>query len=67
MTLKTMGKGREDIARLRVYLLDVTTWPTVRAQFEDFFGSTCPPCTVVGVVALVEPEMLIEIDSEARA
>jgi enamine deaminase RidA (YjgF/YER057c/UK114 family) len=66
-TLKTLGKTRNEIARLRIYLIDVAAWPTVRAELEAFFGPICPPCTVVGVTALVEPAMLIEIDSEAAA
>jgi enamine deaminase RidA (YjgF/YER057c/UK114 family) len=66
-TLETFGKGRKDIARLRIYLTDITSWPAVRSELEAFFGPDCPSCTVVGVVALVEPEMLIEIDTDAQA
>jgi len=66
-TLQTFGKGRGDIARLRIYLTDITSWPSVRSELEAFFGPDCPSCTVLGVVALVEPEMLIEIDTDARA
>lgn len=55
-----------DIARLRIYLTDIGNWrDRVLSLVDSRFTGSLPPCTVVGVSALVEPWMLIEIEVEA--
>lgn len=59
------GLDRTHIIRLRVYMVDVAGWPSVLEVLTEWFGPTLPAATVVGNVTLVEPWMLIEIDTDA--
>ena len=59
------GLDRSDVIRLRVYLVDVSDWPSVLDVLVDWFGPTLPAATVVGGLNLVEPWMLIEIETDA--
>ena len=65
--LAEVGATRTDVVRLRFYLTDMRQWPDAREEIDAFFGERCPPSTCVGVTALVEPGMLIEIEVEASA
>ena len=56
---------RSHVIRLRIYLVDVSDWPAVLEVLTEWFGPTLPAATVVGNVTLVEPWMLIEIDTDA--
>lgn len=52
-----------DVVNLRIYLKDVTSWKKdVLPIVERMFNGTIPPCTVIGVSALVEEWMEIEIE-----
>ncbi len=55
----------DSVVRLRVYLTDIEDWPRVAEVVSDRFSGSIPPCTVLGVSALVQPWMGIEIDFEA--
>lgn len=59
------GLDRSHIIRLRVYMVDVAGWPAVLEVLTEWFGPTLPAATVLGGVTLVEPWMLIEIDTDA--
>jgi enamine deaminase RidA (YjgF/YER057c/UK114 family) len=65
--LADVGRSREDIVRLRFYVVDMRRWPESREEVREFFGEPIPPATAVGVTGLVEPDLLIEIDAEATA
>ena len=58
---------KDHVLRLRIYLTNVGEWPGVRDELLAFFDGRVPPSTVLGISALVEPSMLVEIDAEARA
>lgn len=61
------GLDRSHIIRLRVYLADIADWPEVLGTFTDWFGAALPAATVIGDVTLVEPWMLIEIETDASS
>jgi enamine deaminase RidA (YjgF/YER057c/UK114 family) len=65
--LDEVGLNRASIVRLRLYLVDISEWSTVREEVIQFFGEEWPPTTVVGVSALVEPAMRVEIEADAAA
>ena len=55
--------GLSEVVNIKIYLTDVRSWkkdvlPIVATMFHE----TIPPCTVIGVSALVEEWMEIEID-----
>jgi isochorismate pyruvate lyase len=65
VVLAERGLDRSHIIRLRVFLVDAAAWPEVLHIFKSWFGPTLPAATVIGGVTLVEPWMLIEIETDA--
>jgi enamine deaminase RidA (YjgF/YER057c/UK114 family) len=61
------GRDRSHIVRCRFFVTDMRQWPEAREEVDAFFGDRCPPSTALGITALVEPGMLIEIEVEASA
>lgn len=57
--------GLEDIVRLRVYVTDISRWEEVGKALGESFKDIKPAQTLIGVSALVDPEMLVEIEAEA--
>lgn len=63
--LQALGADLKHVVRTRVYVTNMDQWEEVaRAHFE-FFGTVRPTCSLLGVNALVVPEMLVEIEVEA--
>ena len=61
--LDTHQIGLVDVVNIRIYLLDVNAWKKdVFPIVDKMFSGSVPPCTVVGVSALVEEWMEIEIE-----
>lgn len=63
--LSEHGLDRSHVIRLRIYMVDVSDWPAVLQVLTEWFGPTLPAATVVGDVTLVEPWMLLEIETDA--
>ena len=59
------GLVRSHVIRMRIYMVDVSDWPSVLDVLTKWLGPTLPAATVVGNVTLVEPWMLIEIETDA--
>ncbi len=55
----------EDIVRLRVYVTDISRWEEVGRALGETFKKIKPAQTLVGVNALVDPGMMVEIEAEA--
>ena len=61
--LERHGAGMDSVVRLRVYLTEMTDWSTtVLPLVSAGWASKIPPCTVVGIAALVEPWMRVEFE-----
>lgn len=63
--LEEAGASMDDVIRYRVYLVDVHHWPLVAPILSERFSEIRPANTLIGVAALVEPNMLVEIDADA--
>jgi 2-iminobutanoate/2-iminopropanoate deaminase len=63
--LAAAGSKPDDVVRVTVYMRDVTQRAAMNAARKDFFGDHRPASTLLGVNALVEPEVLIEVDAVA--
>jgi len=64
--LRAAGARLEDVVRTRIYVTDITSWEDIGRAHGELFGSIRPACTMVEVRRLISPEMLVEIEAEAR-
>jgi enamine deaminase RidA (YjgF/YER057c/UK114 family) len=63
--LKRAGAELKDVVRTRIFLSDISAWQEVAEVHGETFRDIRPVATVVAVTALVDPEMLIEIEVDA--
>ncbi|MBK8981666.1 MAG: RidA family protein [Ignavibacteria bacterium] len=63
--LKQAGSGLQDIIRLRVYVTDIKKWEEAGRALGEAFREIKPAQTLVSISALVDPDMLVEIEAEA--
>jgi len=64
--LKT-GSSLEDIVRVRIYVTDISNWEEVGKAFSEYFQKIKPAATLVQVSALINPDLLVEIEATAIA
>jgi len=63
--LKAAGGSFDDILRVTVYLTDVNDRVRINPVRQEFFGSTRPASTLIGVKELAFPGMKVEIEAIA--
>jgi enamine deaminase RidA (YjgF/YER057c/UK114 family) len=63
--LSDLGAGLSDVIRTRIYVTDISRWQEVGAVHAEFFGAVRPAATMVEVAALIEPGLLVEIETDA--
>lgn len=66
--LDSVGATRDDIAMARIYVVDLTQERLEEAfpALGEFFGSSLPSLTGIGVQALAGPDLQIEIEMVVR-
>jgi enamine deaminase RidA (YjgF/YER057c/UK114 family) len=64
--LKGLGATLENVVRTRMFVTDISRWEEYGRAHGEFFGKIKPCATMVEVSALVDAEMLIEIEVDAE-
>jgi len=64
--LAQAGASLRNVVRTRMFVTDITRWPEIARAHSEFFDAIRPCATMVEVRALIDPQMLIEIEAEAE-
>ena len=63
--LERAGAKLEDVVRTRVFVTDISQWEAIGLAHGEVFGEIRPAMAMVEVSALIDPEMLVEIEADA--
>ncbi len=63
--LEQAGARLENVVRTRTFVTDIGQWEAIGRAHAEFFGGVRPAATMVEVRALIDPEMLVEIEVDA--
>jgi enamine deaminase RidA (YjgF/YER057c/UK114 family) len=64
--LQQAGATLGNVVRTRMLVTDISRWEEYGRAHQEFFGNIRPCATMVEVSALIDPQMLIEIEAEAE-
>lgn len=64
--LREGGFELADVVRVRLFVTDIGRASEVTAVMGSVFGEIRPAATLVGVAALIDPSLLVEIEADAR-
>jgi enamine deaminase RidA (YjgF/YER057c/UK114 family) len=65
--LSRVGLGAADVVQNRIYVTDISRADEVGRAHGDFFGEHRPLATMVEVSGLIDPRMLVEVETVAYA
>ena len=63
--IEELGGKLEDVVRTRIFVTNIEDFEQVGKAHGQYFSHIKPACTLVEVSALVDPEMLVEMEMTA--
>lgn len=63
--LKQAGATMNDVVRTRMFVTDITRWEEYSRAHSEYFKDLKPTTSIIEVKALIDPDMLIEMEATA--
>jgi len=63
--LDELGAALSDVVRTRMFVTDISRWEEYGRAHGAAFGDVMPATSMIGVSALIDPRMLVEVEAVA--
>jgi enamine deaminase RidA (YjgF/YER057c/UK114 family) len=63
--LTALGAGLADVVRTRIFVTDISRWEEYGRAHGEAFADVMPATSMIGISALIDPRMLVEVEAIA--